>query len=118
VRWTKAFRKSSGKELAVDPSFEFEKRRNVPVKYDRELWTKTVEAMKKVEVIRQKRSGRFIMQRLKKAKAIDKEKDVKEVQRNLSFIRSPAAGLLQAKQAQMVEEIHESDEEMQLAEEV
>jgi len=27
--------------LAVDPSFEFEKRRNVPVKYDRELWTTT-----------------------------------------------------------------------------
>jgi len=27
--------------LAVDPSFEFEKRRNVPVKYNRELWSKT-----------------------------------------------------------------------------
>ena len=45
AKWTKAFRKSSGKELAVDPSFEFEKRRNVPVKYDRELWQKTVGAM-------------------------------------------------------------------------
>ena len=32
-------------ELAVDPSFEFEKRRNVPVKYDRELWTQTIAAM-------------------------------------------------------------------------
>ena len=31
--------------MAVDPSFEFEKRRNVPVKYDRELWQKTVGAM-------------------------------------------------------------------------
>ena len=29
----------------MDPSFEFEKRRNVPVKYDRELWQKTVGAM-------------------------------------------------------------------------
>lgn len=77
-----------------------------------------VEAMKKVEVIRQKRSGRFIIQRLKKAKVMDKERDTKEVQRGLSFIRSPAAGLLQAKQQKMVEEIHESDEEMQLAEEV
>ena len=45
AKWTKAFRKSAGKELAVDPSFEFEKRRNVPVKYDRELWQKTVGAM-------------------------------------------------------------------------
>ena len=41
AKWTKAFRKSAGKELAVDPSFEFEKRRNVPVKYNRELWTQT-----------------------------------------------------------------------------
>ena len=40
-RWTKAFRKAAGKDLAVDPSFEFEKRRNVPVKYDRELWKNT-----------------------------------------------------------------------------
>lgn len=41
VRWTKAFRKASGKELAVDPTFQFEKRRHEPLKYDRELWTKT-----------------------------------------------------------------------------
>jgi hypothetical protein len=29
----------------VDPSFEFEKRRNIPVKYDRELWSQTITAM-------------------------------------------------------------------------
>ena len=40
-RWTKAFRKAAGKDLAVDPSFEFEKKRNVPVKYNRDLWTNT-----------------------------------------------------------------------------
>ena len=75
--------------------------------------------MKKVEVIRQKRSAKHIMNRLNKAKVLEKEKDIKEVQRNLPLIRSPAAGLLQkAQQERMVEEIHESDEEMQLAEEV
>lgn len=41
VRWTKAFRKSAGKDLTVDPVYEFEKRRNVPVKYSRELWHQT-----------------------------------------------------------------------------
>ena len=41
MRWTKAFRKAAGKELGVDPSFEFEKRRHVPVKYNRELWQQT-----------------------------------------------------------------------------
>jgi len=41
VRWTKAARKASGKELADDPVFEFEKKRNEPVKYTRELWQNT-----------------------------------------------------------------------------
>ena len=41
VRWTKAFRKAAGKEMKVDPVYEFEKRRHVPVKYDRELWQNT-----------------------------------------------------------------------------
>lgn len=39
--WTKAFRKSRGKELTLDPSLEFEKRRNVPQKYSREQWDAT-----------------------------------------------------------------------------
>lgn len=79
-----------------DNSLEFEKRRNLPVKYRRELWDKTgilwtnlkddislktygylisephiyvsllfitVEAMKRVEEIKQKRQARFIMNR-------------------------------------------------------
>ena len=45
VRWTKAFRKVRGKEMAVDPTFELEKRRNRPVKYDRDLVGATLRAM-------------------------------------------------------------------------
>jgi large subunit ribosomal protein L24e len=41
VRWTKAFRKAAGKEMTVDSVFEFEKKRNVPIKYDRTLWRQT-----------------------------------------------------------------------------
>lgn len=41
LKWTKAFRKAAGKELTLDPAFEFEKQRNVPVQYNRELWQKT-----------------------------------------------------------------------------
>jgi large subunit ribosomal protein L24e len=43
VKWTKAFRKAAGKEMTVDPVYDFEKRRHVPVKYDRELWQNTRE---------------------------------------------------------------------------
>lgn len=62
-RWTKAFRKAAGKELAVDPSFEFEKRRNVPVKYDRNLIKETVKAMKKVNKVKLKRQAIFVNNR-------------------------------------------------------
>jgi len=48
TRWTKAFRKTAGKELVLDSTFEFEKKRNRPVKYDREKMAVTLRAMKKV----------------------------------------------------------------------
>ncbi|CAG0906624.1 unnamed protein product, partial [Cyprideis torosa] len=92
ARWTKAFRKSAGKELTVDPAFEFEKRRNVPQKYDRDTWTKSVEAMKKVAEIRQKREGAHITKRLQKGRVLEKERDRKEVERNLALIKHPMAG--------------------------
>lgn len=87
TKWTKAYRKTAGKDLAIDPSFEFEKRRNVPLKYNRELWTKTIEAMKKVEEIRQRRSNNYIMQRLRKGREVEWQRDVREVQRDISLIR-------------------------------
>merc|ERR1712051_914164 len=96
AKWTKAFRKSAGKELAVDPSFEFEKRRNAPVKYNRELWQQTIEAMKTVEAIKLKRQAHHIHERQHKGRAIERMKDVKEVQRDLALIKSPAAGMKRA----------------------
>ncbi|XP_050507608.1 probable ribosome biogenesis protein RLP24 [Diabrotica virgifera virgifera] len=114
VKWTKAYRKTVGKELTIDPSFEFEKRRNIPLKYNRETWSKAVEAMKTVEKIKQKRQGAYIMQRLRKGREIEQERDIKEVQRDLSLIRSPAVGLKERKQEESVAEDHrESDEEME-----
>ncbi|XP_018323060.1 probable ribosome biogenesis protein RLP24 [Agrilus planipennis] len=117
VKWTKAYRKTVGKELAIDPSFEFEKRRNIPIKYNREKWTKAVEAMKKVEKIRQKRQNNYIMQRLRKGREIETERDIKEVQRDLSLIRAPAAGMKERKAAELaMEEARESDHDEEMAE--
>merc|ERR1711936_91939 len=110
AKWTKAFRKSAGKELAVDPSFEFEKRRNIPVKYDRELWTNTITAMQRVEEIKNKRQAHHIFQRMKLAKKIQKAKDIKEVERDLALIKSPAAGLKKANAANRDEEMEDDTE--------
>merc|ERR1712058_6831 len=110
AKWTKAFRKSAGKELAVDPSFEFEKRRNVPVKYDRELWQNTVNAMQRIEEIKNKRQAHHIFQRMKAAKKIQKAKDIREVERDLALIKSPAAGLKKANKEMLEEEMEDNTE--------
>merc|ERR1712014_340471 len=110
AKWTKAFRKSAGKELAVDPSFEFEKKRNVPVKYDRELWQNSIHAMQRVEEIKNKRQAHHIFQRMKMAKKIQRAKDIKEVERDLALIKSPAAGLKKANAAEREEEMEDDTE--------
>jgi hypothetical protein len=46
-----------------DSTFEFEKRRNVPVRYDRELVATTVKAMKRISEIKAKRERVFYKNR-------------------------------------------------------
>lgn len=111
TRWTKAFRKAAGKDLAVDPSLEFEKRRNVPVKYNRGLWQDTVKAMQRVKEIKIKRQNQYIMNRLKKGKELRKESDIMEVKKNIHLIRSPAARSSARLEKKMVQVIQEDDDE-------
>jgi len=68
VRWTKAFRKAAGKEMTIDSTFEFEKRRNVPVRYDRELMQTTIKAMKRVGEIKKRREHMFWKHRMAAAR--------------------------------------------------
>ncbi|XP_072838327.2 putative ribosome biogenesis protein RLP24 isoform X2 [Pogona vitticeps] len=110
VRWTKAFRKGAGKELTVDNSFEFEKRRNEPVKYQRELWSKTVDAMKRVEEIKRKRQATFIMNRLKKGKELQKAQDITEVKQNIHLIRAPQAVKGKQLEEKMVQQLRDTME--------
>jgi len=64
VKWTKAFRKAAGKEMTIDSTFEFEKRRNVPVRYDRDLLQTTIKAMKRVAEIKARREHTFWKNRM------------------------------------------------------
>lgn len=94
VRWTKAFRKAAGKEMTIvrgttvdcqrlgsssnpfwlqDSTIEFEKRRNIPVRYDRELVQTTIKAMKRVAEIKAKRERAFFKHRMAVAKEKHRE---------------------------------------------
>ncbi|KAI7872503.1 ribosomal protein L24e-domain-containing protein [Spinellus fusiger] len=96
VRWTKAFRKASGKEMVIDSTFEFEKRRNVPVRYDRHLMSTTIKAMKRVQEIRQKRERAFYKNRMAGNKEKDKADDIRVVQQNIELAPLEAKKRIQA----------------------
>ncbi|KAJ2151156.1 ATPase-activating ribosome biosynthesis protein [Coemansia sp. RSA 1935] len=90
VRWTKAFRKAAGKEMAIDSTFEFEKRRNIPVRYDRNLMSTTIKAMKRVQEIRARRKRAFFKQRMTGNKEREKALDVLEIQKNIHLVSTAA----------------------------
>lgn len=69
IRWTKAFRKAAGKEMTVDATLEFEKRRNVPVRYNRDLMQQTLRAMDRIAEIRKRREAAFYRARMQRARA-------------------------------------------------
>lgn len=105
-----------------------------------------MEAIKRIKNISNKRQAAYIMQRLRKGREIEQKRDIREVQRDMPLIRSPAAGMFfffyivnvnsklflliflwiifivlylglrerLAEEQQIVEEIHESDTEMEL----
>merc|ERR1712194_223095 len=97
LRWTKAFRRAAGKEMTVDSTFDFERLRNRPVKYDRELMKKTVRAMERVQAIKEKREERFWAKRMAPNKEVQKARDLAEVEQGLDLIISPLVSKEQQK---------------------
>ncbi|CCH45836.1 Ribosome biogenesis protein [Wickerhamomyces ciferrii] len=87
LKWTKAFRKAAGKELAVDSTLTFSARRNVPVRYNRDLVSTTLKAMARVEEIRQKRERAFYKNRMKGNKERQLELDKKLVESNPELLK-------------------------------
>ena len=55
-----------------------------------------VSTFQRIDEIKTKRQAHHIFQRMKAAKKIQRQKDIKEVERDLALIKSPAAGLKKA----------------------
>ncbi|QRV75479.1 ribosomal protein L24e [Ceratobasidium sp. AG-Ba] len=100
VKWTKAFRKAAGKEMTIDSTFEFEKRRNIPVRYNRELVQTTLKAMQRVTEIRARRERAFWKARM----AVARERVL------ASRMRKKLAASKSAKEEQVQEDVEEDDE--------
>lgn len=117
LRWTKAFRKAAGKELVVDSTLTFAARRNVPVRYNRDLVATTLKAMARVDEIRQKRERAFYKNRMRGNKEKKLALDRKLVEQNPQLLKIRDVELrrkaerLAAKENAMDEEVEEESEE-------
>ena len=63
--------------------------RNRPVKYDRTLVKKTIRAMERVQAIKEKREERFWEKRMAPNKAMQKQRDLVEVEQGLDLLKNP-----------------------------
>ena len=89
--WTKSFRKARGKEMSIDSTFEFEKRRNRPLKYDRELMGTTLRAMQRVGEIKARREEMFFEKRMKDAKKQELKASKIELKKSIDIVVPAAA---------------------------
>jgi large subunit ribosomal protein L24e len=82
LKWTKAFRKTAGKEMVVDSTLTFAARRNIPVRYNREKVATVLKAMPRVEEIKQRRERVFYKKRMEGNKEREKAANRKLVAEN------------------------------------
>jgi large subunit ribosomal protein L24e len=77
--------------MAVDSTFEFEKRRNRPVKYDRDLTGATLQAMEKIKEIQTAREERFFQARMKDASVEKKKQARAEIEKSIELLAPAVA---------------------------
>ena len=69
----------------------FERKRNRPVKYDRDLMETAIRAIRKVSDIRRRREEAFYRMRMAGKKSSEKAEALKELKQGISLVASPAA---------------------------
>ena len=82
LAWTKSFRRAHGKEMTVDSTLAFAQRRNIPVRYNRDLVQTTLKAMSRITEIRSRRERAFYKARMRGNKQRQREEDRKLVEEN------------------------------------
>ncbi|KEF56013.1 large subunit ribosomal protein L24e [Exophiala aquamarina CBS 119918] len=105
LKWTKTSRAMRGKEMIVDQNLllsQFAKRRNAPVKYDRNLVAATMKAMERIEEIRARRERVYTRRRLsgKAQREAKRRQNLKVVAEGEHLIRKELADL-EAARAEM-----------------
>ncbi|PHT71550.1 putative ribosome biogenesis protein RLP24 [Capsicum annuum] len=74
-----------------DSTIEFERKRNRPDRYDRNVTENTLSAIKKIDKIRVDRDERHIAKRMKGKKTKDQREAEKELEQSIHIVKAPAA---------------------------
>jgi large subunit ribosomal protein L24e len=77
--------------MTIDATLDFEKRRNRPLKYNRERMEATIRAMKRIADIKHKREVDFYSYRFRGNRRREKAAALRELQQNISLIEAPAS---------------------------
>ena len=87
-----------------DSTFEFERRRHVPIRYDRELMSTTIRAIQRVNEIRHARQERLHTARMRVKQRVERQADRRELKQNAELIRAP---VMSAERRSMLNAIRE-----------
>jgi len=99
----------------MDATFDFEKKRNTAIKYDRELYQNTVKAIKRVNEIKDKRQKAFFEARMKDKAKQEYSKSIKELlAEKEKFPSIEIHSKLPEELEQVLEQERQKDAEMEL----
>ncbi|EUB60107.1 putative ribosome biogenesis protein RLP24 [Echinococcus granulosus] len=113
TKWTKTYRKFAKKDLSDDFAQTFERKRNVIQKYSRENLVTTLNAIKTISHIKEKREKLFLTKRLKKGIELRKKEDVKLVETQMHLIRAPNARESETAESKQEDSVEQMDIEME-----
>jgi large subunit ribosomal protein L24e len=106
-------RHRAGKELVVDPSLALGARRNIPVRYNRNLVASTLRAIPRINEIKARRERAFYKSRMRGNKEKQRQADRKLVDENQHLLppamRHTARELAEREEVEMEMEAMESD---------
>eukprot|EP00354_Favella_ehrenbergii_P010729 CAMPEP_0170465934 /NCGR_PEP_ID=MMETSP0123-20130129/10090_1 /TAXON_ID=182087 /ORGANISM="Favella ehrenbergii, Strain Fehren 1" /LENGTH=213 /DNA_ID=CAMNT_0010731951 /DNA_START=8 /DNA_END=649 /DNA_ORIENTATION=- len=105
LKWTKAYRMAHGKEMTNDAVLEFEQKRNIPTRYNRDLMVKTLQAMKKVDQIKKARQERFFNARMERSKGQKRQSIENELMTDVDLITNPKVKAFILKKKKAKEEL-------------
>ncbi|KAL5964656.1 putative ribosome biogenesi protein RLP24 [Taenia solium] len=113
TKWTKTYRKFCKKDLSDDFAQTFERKRNVIQKYSRENLVTTLNAIKTISHIKEKREKLFLTKRLKEGIKLRKKEDVNLVETQMHLIRAPSAREPETVESKQEDSIEQMDIEME-----